>query len=230
MVTKALDPGGDPVPGRRSAATLQKEACYAELQDRIVRVQLRPGDQIVEDELRQELGFGASPFREAVRRLEYEQLVTVHPRRGTFVAGLDLKSARDLMQLRCGIESVAASLASQRASAKERQALVDLAEQQLAATDLYDCVDLDAQFHDAIYLMSRNAYVLRTARMHFNIALRNWYYCAAEMSEPDWTTVDHRELAEAVVDGQEEKAASLIQEHIVHDTQSVISILTAYGL
>ena len=220
---KALTPSA-------AASNLRSQACYAKLLERIVRVDLAPGQRIIEEEMRNDMGFGASPIREAIRRLEYEQLVVVYPRSGTYVAGIDLKGARDLMQLRSAIEGTAASLAGQHGSKHEREQLVALAEEQLKATELHACVDLDAQFHHSVYTMSRNPYLIATARVHFNLALRYWYFCVKEVSAPDWTAVDHTDLAHAIAEGRGSDASRDLQHHIVHDTQSVIEILAGYGL
>ena len=56
-----------------------------ELRDRIITLRIPPGAPIDEDALGAELEMGRTPVREAIKRLALENLVTVFPRRGTFL-------------------------------------------------------------------------------------------------------------------------------------------------
>ncbi len=68
----------------------QGERAYLLIRDQIVTLKLAPGSVIAEAGLRQELGLGRTPIREALQRLAHENLVTFVPHRGTFVSDINL--------------------------------------------------------------------------------------------------------------------------------------------
>src|SRR3712207_4812566 len=65
-----------------SAATSLADRAYVAIRDRLIMLDIRPGDPIDDDELSQALGVGRTPVREALKRLEGDRLVVSYPRRG----------------------------------------------------------------------------------------------------------------------------------------------------
>src|SRR5438876_5970300 len=90
------------------------ERAYFELRDRIVTLRLPPGAILREDVLMAELGIGRTPLREAVKRLELENLVIVQPRRGTRVTEIDIAHIVHITEVRAELEGYAAELATLR--------------------------------------------------------------------------------------------------------------------
>jgi len=72
------------------------DAAYAEIRGRVVRCELAPGQRFTEKQLAAELGFGVTPVREALARLDNEGLVVTMPRKGYQVAPLTIKVVDDL--------------------------------------------------------------------------------------------------------------------------------------
>ena len=72
------------------------EKAYQEIKKRIIKTDLSPGAVIQESELMNTLGFGRTPVREALKRLQSDDLVVVKPRRGIFVSELAIT---DLSQI-----------------------------------------------------------------------------------------------------------------------------------
>ena len=58
-----------------SADSSLTQQAYERLQEMIVTLELKPGSMISESQLSQLLGFGRTPVREAVQRLQQEQLL-----------------------------------------------------------------------------------------------------------------------------------------------------------
>ena len=93
---------------------LVAERAYVELRDRIVTLHIAPGTALREDELMRELGIGRTPLREAVKRLALENLLTVQPRRGTFVTGVEATDIVNITEVRAEREAYACELAALR--------------------------------------------------------------------------------------------------------------------
>lgn len=76
------------------------ELAYRAIQDRLVRLDIRPGAPINEEELCLRLGMGRTPVREALKRLEHERLVVAYPRRGTFATEINVTDLRHISEVR----------------------------------------------------------------------------------------------------------------------------------
>ncbi|GAA4351827.1 GntR family transcriptional regulator [Angustibacter luteus] len=82
-----------------SARVSLGEAAYQRLRTDIVSCRLAPGQKLTEKALAAETGFGGSPLREALTRLDHEGLVRTLPRKGYQVTPLTPKSVDDLFDL-----------------------------------------------------------------------------------------------------------------------------------
>jgi len=89
----------------------------------ITDMRLRPGQFLVERELCLATNTSRASVREALRQLESEGLVVSVPGRGVFVAELSRDEARNLYEVRGGLEAMAGRLFAERASAEDREAL-----------------------------------------------------------------------------------------------------------
>jgi len=75
------------------------EAAYRRLHADIVACRLAPGQRLTEKQLSTETGFGVSPLREALTRLDHDGLVRTLPRKGYQVRPLTPKSIDDLFDV-----------------------------------------------------------------------------------------------------------------------------------
>jgi len=96
---------------------------YQRLRDDIITVRLAPGDPLDEKTLSAKLDVGLSPVRNALKRLTLERLAVIFPRRGTFVAEINISDERWLTEIRMELEGLAAALAAERATDTEHETL-----------------------------------------------------------------------------------------------------------
>ena len=75
------------------------DEAYVALRERIVDCLLAPGLRITERQLAADLGIGLTPVRQALTRLDSENLVRTLPRRGYQVTPLTLGSVNELFQV-----------------------------------------------------------------------------------------------------------------------------------
>ena len=97
---------------------MKKEDAYETLRLRIVTNRVTPGEILNEKDLMAALEIGRSPLREALFRLQEENLVKPMPRLGYLVTTLDLSEMRELIELRRELEGFAGQLAAERISRK----------------------------------------------------------------------------------------------------------------
>src|SRR5262249_59355673 len=65
-----------------AAATSLADKAYVAIRDRLIMLDIRPGEPIDDSELARELGVGRTPVREALKRLEGDRLGVSYPPRG----------------------------------------------------------------------------------------------------------------------------------------------------
>ena len=73
------------------AAKSAREIAYDTIRSRIITMELKPGDELNDRLLAQELGISRTPMREALIMLNIAHMVTIKPQSGTHVAPIDLK-------------------------------------------------------------------------------------------------------------------------------------------
>ncbi|MFT4030283.1 MAG: GntR family transcriptional regulator [Protaetiibacter sp.] len=103
---------------KRSGAPLAERA-YRELRNRVIKLELFPGEQFTEARLSEETGIGQTPIREALGLLARDGLVIKRPQVGYMVTPLTVQGIRDLFDLRAIVESAAVDLATDRLTPRD---------------------------------------------------------------------------------------------------------------
>lgn len=70
--------------------------CYNKIKSLIESCHIPPGTRVTEKELIASTGFGRTPVREALARLDIEGLIKTKPRSGYYVTPINLKTVSDL--------------------------------------------------------------------------------------------------------------------------------------
>lgn len=68
-----------------------REAAYETIRSRIITMELKPGDELNDHELAQELGISPHPHAGSADHAQLAHLVTIKPQSGTYVAPIDLE-------------------------------------------------------------------------------------------------------------------------------------------
>jgi DNA-binding GntR family transcriptional regulator len=209
--------GGDSVAARPAAGELLADRAYAELRDRIVTLAIAPGAPINEDALGRELEMGRTPVREAIKRLALENLVTVFPRRGTFASDINITDLAQISDVRVLLEGHAAARAAERltpALRDELDAMIAKIDNREGSGDADTLMRLDAEVHRFIYLCSGNVYLRDTLERYLNLSLRIWYLVLDRLPHLFDRVHEHRELLEAIRDGDADHARDIASEHV----------------
>jgi len=205
------------------AASLADRA-YLSIRDLIVSLELAPGALIDERQLVETLGIGRTPVREALRRLAQEQLVEVFPRRGMFVTGVDVRDLARISEVRAALEPEAARLAAERATGEERDELASLSDQIKGGADL---MSLDERIHRAVYAAAHNHLLEKTLGEYYVLAMRIWMIAIDRAEALEDAVEAHRDLIQAIVVGNADRAAGLMQDHVENFETSMRKVLVS---
>ncbi|MES4908606.1 MULTISPECIES: GntR family transcriptional regulator [unclassified Streptomyces] len=194
------------------------ERAYRAIRDRLVMLEIRPGEPINEDQLAQSLGVGRTPVREALKRLQYERLIVTYPRRGTFATDVNITDLAHISEVRQELEPLAAAQAARRATATDRATLAAV-RRELESVDplrheAAELMHLDLSVHRAIYAATHNPYLEDTLVRHDNLATRIWCLFIDRLSDMAGHVAEHGPLIEAIVAGDPDQAAQLARSHV----------------
>ena len=144
-----------------AAVSLAPRALYEEvaelLRQRIFRRELEPGSWIDELKLADEYGISRTPLREALKVLAAEGLVTMKVRRGAYVTEVSETDLTDVYHLLSLLESDAAGVVAERATAEQIQELQALhAELEAAVNDREMFFAINERFHMRLLEIANN--------------------------------------------------------------------------
>lgn len=190
------------------------ERAYRAIRDQLVMLDIRPGAPINEDQLAQSIGVGRTPVREALKRLQYERLITTYPRRGTFATDVNITDLGHISEVRQELEPLAAAQAAHRATATDRATLTALRQELARGSDATEFMRLDLRLHRAVYATTHNPFLADTLVRYDNLATRIWCLFIDRLSDMAGHVGEHGPLIEAIVTGEADTAARLAREHV----------------
>jgi DNA-binding GntR family transcriptional regulator len=205
----------------------QGERAYLLIRDQIVTLKLSPGSVIEEAKLRQELGLGRTPIREALQRLAHENLVSFVPHRGTFVSDINLTDLHRLTEVRTEMEGYAARLAADRATANDRgqmQALIAELDT-IDGADVHMLMRLDQRIHRLVYQATRNQFLQAMLEEIFNLSLRIWFLGLDRGVRIKQAVEEHRKLLDAIVSRDADGAESVMRQHVTGFEHAIRKVL-----
>lgn len=204
------------------------DRAYDEILERLVMLDIRPGEPINDERLGAELGVGRTPVREALKRLEHDRLVVAYPRRGTFATAVDMTDLADISEIRKQLEPTAAARAARTASPDARDRLGALIAEIAELDDAVDPREVlrrDVRVHREIYRASGNPHLEQILVGLDAHATRIWCLFLDRLPDVASHVREHVGLIEAIVAGDERAAAKLTLAHVTGFEQAVRALL-----
>ena len=181
----------------------------------ILAGKLRPGERLGEQNIADLFSVSRTLVREAFGRLAVEGLVELKPNRGASVAYPTLEEARDVFEVRRGLERlVAESLAGRITPAQVAELEAHVRQEEKAhEQDGPESIRLSGEFHIKLAKMTGNALLLRyvqeaSSRCSLILAI----YGRPHSSE--CAVSEHRQLIDALRAGDAVRAADLMDHHL----------------
>lgn len=150
-----------------SGGVAVSDGVHRTLREAIIRGYLAPGTRLAEEDLARRFEVSRTPVREALLRLETEQLAERVSRRGLVVATITLDEILDLYVARQAIDTQAARLAATHASppgVAELRWQNDRIRTAAMAGDFGRMADLNIEFHESLCRVGRSPLLLSFMR------------------------------------------------------------------
>lgn len=178
------------------------------LLERILSGELRPGADINENRLADELGVSRTPLREALHSLRGERLIANRPGRGFLVAPLDLEEAENLYEATGMLEScILEEWGAPDADALgEMRALTDRRKRE--SDDPRRNVEFDWRWHDLALSACRNQVLLDLVDRVKTRVLRYELLYQLDLDRVESALESHREIERLLADGEIAAAAA----------------------
>jgi DNA-binding GntR family transcriptional regulator len=211
----------------RSSANAS-EAVYLAIRDAISAGALKAGEHLGEPAISATLGISRTPIREALLRLETEGLVERTAGRRLVVATVSPEEVLDVYAVREVLNGLAARLAAENASTTDLIRLRRLHREMTWAHDDGDIArmaSLNFEFHDAVCVASRNAFLLEMLRRAHDTHHR---YPGSTFSLPDraaGSLAEHEEILQAIEARDGRRAEELATAHTGKARTARISML-----
>ncbi|MBN1315208.1 MAG: GntR family transcriptional regulator [Anaerolineales bacterium] len=195
---------------------IDTKRAYQQIRERIVKLQMAPGEMINEQALAQELGTGVTPVREALKMLAYGELVDITQRHGLYVAKLDTSDLEQISEMRLTLETLSARLAAERVRPDDMAVLEALRKEQAITPpeDTWRQFELDHKFHQAVANATQNKYLARTLERFFGLSQRLWYLALPRLVFLPSCVETHLDLVEAIESGDGDRAARIMYDHV----------------
>lgn len=181
-----------------------------------------PGERLNQEELATIYGVSRMPVREALLRLQGEELVVYIPRRGFAVAELSAEEVEDIFSIRTMLEGLATRLAIPNMTEKRFARIAENLERQKRYGDNIDKrLELNRKFHGTIYEAARRPRLVALITNLRNIVeAYSRIYTSAE-GRAEATIGEHQLIFEACLKGDAELGECLAQEHL----QNILAVL-----
>jgi len=204
------------------------QQAYQEIKRKIVSLELSPGSVIDEARLKEDLGFGRTPIREALQRLALEKLVVIVPRRGMYVSEIGITDLQQMFEVRLVMESLAARLAAHRGRSEHWQrmerVLADSPEEDVITNNEL-MIALDESCHHIIYEAADNEFLEDTLSTMYALSLRLWYFFLARIGDMQGPVLEHKRMLDAFKAQDGKEAARLMEKHIRAFQEEIQSVM-----
>ena len=201
------------------------ELVYDNLRQAIVRGDLAPGTRLVESRIAGAQGISRTPVREAIHKLERERFIERLPRGGFGVLGLNRQDIIETFGIRSVLEGYAARLAAlnyQADDLKPLEAKVDEFERLLRRNQLRSLPDVNTQFHDLLYTLSRSSRLVGMIDALRDHIFRFRQIILRDARQARVSNDDHRLILEHIRRRDAEGVERLVREHILRGQEMVL--------
>ncbi len=196
---------------------------YKELKNRIVSVQILPGQMISENEMANKFSVSRTPIRQAFFRLSVDGLLEIMPQRGALVSFISKRKVREAQRIREVLELEAFTEAAGKwdktalesiTLLEKAEMLITKQEEEIKKLDYYEFTKLDEEFHDCIIQFSGNlslAYIVKEMRSHLN---RLRYIELQEAHHEATAILQHRALLLAIKNKDDDGVSKILIDHL----------------
>lgn len=212
----ALKPLGE----RKSAGQI----VFERLWQAITSGEMPSGSRIVENEIASRMGVSRTPVREAIHKLEREDLLVRRAHGGYVVTGMAREDIQESFEIRSVLEGYAARLATRECTPKDLKLFFEKIcefETHLQADDLEALTRINTELHDMLYSLSGNQRLIKIINDLKNQFLRFRKIILKDRALAWISHQDHLEMLAMMRERRAHDVETLVREHILRGMVAV---------
>lgn len=198
----------------QSQALTKADIAYRQIRQEIVEGVMQPGATLDQEALAERLGLSTTPVREALSRLESEELVVNRPHRKTVVAPLSVPLLENVYTVRLSLDPLAVRLTAAVASDEELATIEAISRQRVEGTDPIAHLHHNRHLHRAIYRACGNSVLVQILEVLWDRSDRHRLATLEDDATIEVVDHEHTAIVEAVLARDGDKAAALMAEHV----------------
>lgn len=188
------------------------------LEDDIINGRRAPGERLDPEALARQFNVSRTPIREAIVQLTASGLVTVSPKKGTFVARVGVAQLIEMFEVMAELEGMCGRLAARRITHEELVALREaLARCETSARqgDPDEYYYENERFHHCVYTASHNDFLADEAHQ-LKQRLKPYRRLQLQVRHRmDSSLSEHGEIVAAIEAGDSQRAEQALRDHVL---------------
>ena len=197
---------------------------YDALETDILSGKYARGDVLTENKLCEIMGVSRTPIREALRRLEQENLIK-ESGKGSIVIGISEKDLEDIFTIRFQIEGIAAEKAAKNCTEAELEQLrnaLELQEFYLLKHNADEIKSMDNRFHETLYLIS-GSFTFYNILLSLHKKVQKYRKASIQSnSRANESVEEHKLIFDAIASRDAEKAKYYAEKHVKNAYKHII--------
>ncbi len=206
-----------------------REIVYECLKENIIQEVIPVGERIIEKTFAEKLNISRTPIRDALKRLEQEELLENVSGRGLMVKKITINEVDEIYMIRLTLEVLAAKKAMENiteSEISEIEVLLDLTEEKNKEGEVKEVIRLFAEFNEKIYEASR---MKRLASMITK--LKEYHQRFRDISMIEYKRREeglreHREIFRAIAEKNDKDIEDIIKRHLNFSYELVVTELS----
>ena len=204
---------------------LLNQKVYHVLKKAIIRGDIKPNSKLTLTEIAKAMGVSNTPIREAIKKLESENLVKIIPNKGIIVKEINIDDFQEILQIRAFLDGLIAKLVSEIITDEEIDEMKNIIhemEKCVKEDDRLTYNDLDIKFHNFLLNITRNNTLKETYNKlieHSSGARLRTLKILVRMGE---SLKEHKKIALKIKERNSKEANRVSQEHIENILESIV--------
>lgn len=216
-----------------------KQQAYQTIRTKILNCEFAPNSYLNEEQLCKELNVSRTPIRDALSRLEQENLIKILPKKGLVVAPLNINEINMIYETRILLEPYILATYGNRIDdnhfielkniISESDSLIKLITNS-NSNDLTKIHELDDAFHNLIVQSSQNQYFIQCYK---NMGAQNsrLRILSGNLNKDrlEKTQLEHIEITNEIIKRNYKKAADTLEAHLLASKDAAFNVILSGG-
>lgn len=207
-----------------------KEKAYKIIKSKIVSCEYLPNTFLNEALLQNEIGVSRTPIRDAIGRLEQENLVKIIPKKGIIVSDLSINEISTVYEIRMLVEPYAIEKYGEKIDKTTLMTFRNYFSEEFSVDNVDELYRIDDKIHRIFISATQNRYLIQ---LYDNIQVQNCRIRILSGNKIEarvaQSPCEHLKILDAVLSDQLDLAAKYMMEHLQNAKNAAFSLILSNG-